>query len=118
MDQYISKVELAVNGQTITDFKGFSEKARELNKPVKLMGKTGFVGQQARHEVDVDYVVPQTGAFDWSAVIDGTLTVTMDGGTVIRFTGVTVQTIGEAKFDGENETTRTITLGATGRTEE
>jgi len=117
-DMYVSKIELAVNGQSITDFQSFSEKSVELNKTVKLMNKTGFVGVTPRYEVEVDYVIPQSGAFDWRGVADGTLTITMDGGKVVRYTGVTVLTIGDLKFDSEKEATRAITLGATARSED
>ncbi|MFA5161148.1 MAG: hypothetical protein WC421_02790 [Elusimicrobiales bacterium] len=116
-DIYVSRVELAVNGKSVTDFKSFSRKPVELNKTVKLMGKTGFVGVQPRYELEVEYIVPQSGAFDWSGVKDGTLTVTYDGGETTRYTGVTVLTLGEMKTDGENETTRTISLGAVSESE-
>lgn len=117
-DIYIAKCELAVGGQSITDFKSFTEKERELNKEVKLMGKTGFAGVTQRYQAEVEYVLPQTAPFDWGTVKDGTLTVTYDGGRVVRLTGVYVLKIGDTKTDGENETTCSISLGASNRTEE
>jgi hypothetical protein len=113
------KCELALNGQSVADFKSFTEKERELAKEVKLMGKTGYASVTPRFQAEVDYVIPQTAAVNWEGVTPGgTLTVTLDGGGIIRLTGVTVLKIGDMKIDGENETTRTITLGATGRSEE
>ena len=46
------------------------------------------------------------------------MTVEYDNGKRVTFTGVYTLKIGEAKIDGENETTKAIELGAEERTEE
>lgn len=116
MSEYVSRVLLDVNGQSIEDFKSVTEKEVEINKPVNLMNKTGFMKVTARYAVDVEYVVPETASeFDWESVSDGRLSIEYMNGKRITFTGVYVLTAGEAKADGENEMTRTINLGATGR---
>jgi hypothetical protein len=117
--EYVSQVTLDVNGKSITDFKTFTENEIELNKEVRLMNKTGFMGVTPRFGCKVDYVIPQTNPeIDWSTVRNGRLSVEFENGRRITYTGVTTLKIGEMKVDGENETVRTIELGATGRVEE
>jgi len=116
-DIYVSTIVLAVNGQSISDFKSVTPKAVEHHKAVNLMTKTGFIKKTPRYTVDVEYCVPETGSFDWSKVTDGTLSITESGGKQIVFTGVYILTVGDVKYDGENEATQTITLGAAKRTE-
>jgi hypothetical protein len=117
-DEFVLKCELAANGQSITNFKSFTENPRDINKVVKLMNKTGFAGLTPRYQFGVDYVVPQSGATDFSGFSNGTFTATLDGGTVVRYTGVYILNIGESKIDGENEMIRPLTFGATDRTED
>lgn len=117
--EYVSRVLLDVNGQSVEDFKAVTEKELEINKPVNLMNKTGFIKMTARYSVSVDYVVPETASeFSWEAVEDGTLSIEYMNGNRITYTGVYVLKMGEAKADGENEMVRTIELGAIGRTKE
>jgi len=116
-DLYVSSIVLAVNGQNISDFKSVTPKAVDRYKAVKLMGKTGFIKVTPRYAVDVEYVLPETGAFDWSTVSDGTLTITESGGKQIVFTGVFILTEGDVKYDAENEATMAVSLGAAKRTE-
>ena len=113
--EYLSRVLLDVNGVQIDDFKSATDKEVELNKRVNLMNKTGFMAATPRYGVEVEYVVPYSGEFDWSAVKDGRLTLKYENGKIITYTGVCTLTIGDEKVDGENETTRSITLGAAGR---
>lgn len=117
--QYVNKATLEVNGQVIEDFDSVTIKERELRKPVKLMNKTGYVEATARDAVDVDYIVPATGAFDWASLVEGRLTLELDGGQRITFTGVHTLKIGDIKFgEGEDGAKQTIELGATGRVDE
>lgn len=117
--EYVSKVTLEVNGQSIEDFKSVDEKARELRKEVKLMNRRGVVKVTPEHKVDVEYVMPaDRPEFKWEDVDDGTLTLAFETGKRITFSGVYVLKIGDLKMDGEKEATRTIELVAMGRTEE
>lgn len=114
MSEYIIRCTLDVDGQSVTDFKAVTIKETELHKPVNLMHKTGFAGVTPRHGVTVDYVVPQTDPeFPWEGVKDGRLTVEFENGRKKTFTGVYILKVGDMKVDGENETVRSIELGAT-----
>lgn len=110
MDEYVSKVTLAVNGRSITDFKAFTEKGYSVRKKVDLMGKKGVTKVTPDYPLEVDYVVPKTGEVDWDSVEDATLTVEYEGGTVRRYTGVSVMDVGDKHFDGDKETVCTIQL--------
>ena len=116
MDEYVSQVLLEVNGQEITDFKAVTEGEVELAKQVKLMNKTGSMGVLPRYGVEVDYVVPaDTPEFDFDGVKNGTLTIDKQNGVRETYTGVRTLKIGSTKYDGDNETVRTITFGAGGK---
>lgn len=119
MSDYVSRVYLDVNGQSIEDFKSVAIKEVEIHKPVNLMNKTGHTKVTQRYGVDVEYVVPEAGsAFDWETVSDGRLSIEYMTGKRTTFTGVYVLKTGEAKADGENEMVQTIELGAEGRINE
>jgi len=107
---YITRCALEVNGKTVTDFKGFSEKARTIRKKVPLMYKSGTAQITQRYEVEVDYVVPTTSAFDFDSVQGGTLTIEFDGGDRVEFGGVATAEIGDATIDMENELVKKIRL--------
>lgn len=116
MSEYVTQVTLEVNGQEITDFKSVTEKEVEHNREVRLMNKTGFGGVTPRYGVEVEYVVPSDAAeFDFAGVKNGTLTIDKMNGVRETFTGVTCLKVGSTKYDGDNEVTRTIDLGAAGR---
>ena len=110
MALYITRLALEVNGQVITDFKGFTEKARILRKKVPLMYKSGTAQLTQRYEVDVDYVVPQINPFSFDGVEGGTLQVTFDSGDTIAFGGVACAEVGDATVDGENELVKKVRL--------
>ncbi len=118
MGEYVNRVVLDVNGTTIEDFKTFTENEIELYKPVNLMNRTGHMKATPRYGCKVDYVVPGENEFDWTAVAGGRLTVEYDSGQRVTFTGVYILKIGEAKTDGDNETIKTIELGAEERIKE
>ncbi len=117
-DQYVSRVALEVNGEEIDDFESVTEKKVELAKQVKLMGKTGFVQTVPRYQVAVDYVIPFGSGqeFDFTTVVNGTLTIDRQDGTRITFSGVVTMDIGDTKYNSEKEATKTITFGASART--
>lgn len=118
MSDYIASCTLEVNSQKVSDFKTVTEGKREIKKQVKLMGKTGFITTTPTYTVTVDYVVPQSGAFDWEKVSGGTLTILKEGGAKVTYTGVSTLEVGESKIDGENEEVQNISLGAIARKEE
>ena len=110
MALYVSRLSLEVNGQVVTDFKNFTEKARVLRKKVPLMYKSGTADLTQRYEVEVDYVVPQINPFDFDTVQGGTLVVEYDSGERTAFGGVATAEVGDASVDGENELVKKIRL--------
>jgi hypothetical protein len=117
--EYVSRVLLDINGQSIDDFKSVTEKEVEINKAVNLMNKTGYIGVTPRYGVEVDYVLPESGdAFDFGTVKDGRLSIQFMNGKRVSYTGLYVLKIGDLAIDGEKEATKKITFGAVGRIEE
>lgn len=116
MSEYVINVLLEVNGQNINDFSSVTEGEVDLAKQINLMNKTGFGTLTPRYGVEVDYVVPSDAPeFDFASVKNGTLTIDLQNGVRTTYTGVHTLKIGASKYDGENEVTRTISLGATGK---
>lgn len=117
--EYISRIRLSINGQSIEDFKSFTEKGSEINKTIKLMNTTGVVPVTQRNEIELEYVVPSSRTpFDFASLRDGTVVVFYENGRVTTFTGVYTTKIGDTKMDGENEVTQTIEFVAMGRVAE
>jgi len=115
--EYVSQVALEVDGQEITDFSSVTEKEVELRKEVKLMNKTGVVSVVPKYGLQVEYVVPKDlTEFDFEAVNDGTLTIDLGNGIRKQYTGVYCMKVGDTKYDGDKEATRTIELIAMKRT--
>ncbi len=117
-EEYLSRIDLEVDGKSIDDFDGFTEDEVEHHRPVNLMKITGFTKVTQRYGCKVSYVIPASGEFDWSNVEDGRLTIEFENGKRITFTGVYLIKIGEMTVDGEKAATRSIELGASGRMEE
>lgn len=116
MSEYVSRVLLEVNGQEISDFKSVTEGEVEISKEVKLMNKTGFTGSTPRYGAEVEYVVPEDAPeFDFESVKNGTLTIDKMNGVRVTYTGVRCLKVGSTKYDGDNEATKTINFGASGR---
>lgn len=116
--EYASRVILEINGQQIDDFNSVTEKEVEIKKEVKLARKIGVVSVVPKHGVQVEYVVPKDAPeFDFETVEDGTLTIDLENGVRKQFTGVYVLKVGDTKYDGEKEATRTIELLAMRRTQ-
>lgn len=119
MPEYIAAVKLEVNGQEIDDFKSVTEKEIERHKQVNLMNKTGVIKVTPRYGIEVEYLIPKDSPEqDWSEVANATLTIDKDNGKRVTYSGVYVMKEGAAKYDGENEATKTIDLVATERIEE
>ncbi|MDA8170321.1 MAG: hypothetical protein M0Z48_00630 [Nitrospiraceae bacterium] len=118
-DQYVSRINLEINGQDVDDFKKCSEGEVELAKQVKLMNKTGHCNTVPRFEVEVDYVIPSgSPEFDFTqltAANPGTLTIDRQDGTRITYQGVVTRKIGKTEYNEEKEASKTVTLGAAGR---
>ncbi len=115
MSDYVSRVNLEINGLSITDFAAVTEEKVEIGKKVHLMNATGFCNRLPRYELKVDYVIPSdTPEFDFTIVKGGTLTIDYQNGTRKTYSGVSTLEIGNAKYDGEKEATKEISLMATG----
>ena len=115
--EYVAEIGLEVNGQSITDFKSISEDARVLRKAIKLMKRTGVIKTTPQLGLKLEYVVPKSAPeFNFEDVADGTITIDLENGTRIKYTGVATLEIGEAKYDGENEVTKAISFVAQKRT--
>jgi hypothetical protein len=109
--EYVSQVMLEVDGQEITDFSAVTEKEVEIKKEVKLMNKTGVVSVVPKYGLSVDYVVPkEADEFDFELVSDGTLTIDLGNGVRKQYTGVYTLKVGDTKYDGDKEATRTIEM--------
>lgn len=117
MAEYVSRVLLEINGQSVEDFNSVTEKDIEIAKEVKLMHKTGVAKVTPRYGVSVEYVVPSDASeFDFEEVSDGTLTIDLENGVRKTYTGLYPLKIGDTKYDGEKEATRTIEFIAAKRT--
>lgn len=112
MALHVIRASLEVNGKLITDFKGVTEKSRNIAKAVPLMYSTGSAQLTQRFAVSVQYVVPQINPFDFNTVQGGTLTVEYDSGDRNTYGGVYTDVIGDASVDGEAELVRTIDFHA------
>lgn len=117
MAQYVSRVDVVIDGQKIDDMKNFKEMELAPRDQVNLMNRTGFVKKTVRHKFTLDYVIPTGTRFDFSAVENATALVAYEDGGSINYSGVCVLTIGEAASDGEKEVVQTITFGAEARTD-
>lgn len=116
MDEYVARILLDINGQSIEDFKSVEEEEVEIAKEVNLMNKTGAVSVTPRYKVNVDYAIPMSAPeFDFTEVKDGTLTITFDNGGGVQYSGVTTLKIGATSYDGEKEAVRKVTFLASDR---
>ena len=120
MSEYVSKIELEINGKRIEDFDSVEEPETDIYKSVKLMGKTGHTKVTERFEgLTVDYVIPSDGpAFDFRTVADGTLTIDRLNGVRVTYGGLYTIKVGKVKYDGDNVAKQTIEFSADSRTEE
>jgi hypothetical protein len=119
MSEYISRVAVEVSGQVIDDFESFEEGEYRVSTPVKLMNSTGHALVTPRPTCSLEYVLPATGVeFDFTQVVDGTITVDYLNGTRKTYTGATTEKIGPRKFDGEKGATKKIEFSASKIVEE
>jgi hypothetical protein len=115
MSQYVSRVDVAIDGKKIDDMKNFKEHALTPREQVNLMNSTGFVKKTVRHKFSLDYVIPAGARFDFNAVENSTALVAYEDGGKINYSGVCCLEVGEAASDGEKEVVQTITFGAENR---
>jgi hypothetical protein len=116
--EYVSRINLEINGLNIDDFDSVEEKEVDIAKPVNLMNGTGFFDVTERYGATVDYIIPKDAPeFDFRAVKGGTLTIDRQNGTRITFTGVRTTKIGATKYADDNAAKKSIELHATGRIE-
>jgi hypothetical protein len=117
--KYVSGIDLEVNGQVISDFQKFKETKVERRKAVNLMRKTGYVEVTARYAFDLDYVIPADDErFDFTDVVDGTVTIDMGGGKRRTYTGVFFMSEGDVTYEDGKESMQTMEFGATGRVDQ
>ena len=115
-DEYVSKVELEINGQSIIDFQAVEVGDAELAKTVKLVGQYGAIGVTPLYQITVDYVVPKSKPeFNFTALTPGTPgTLTIDKLNGIReaYVGVSTLKIGAHTMNGDKEVVRKVTFFA------
>ena len=105
----VSKVLLEVNGQEITEFKSFHEGELEIRKQFKLMNGTGVTDTTPTPAVKLTYVIPKDKPeFDFTTVVDGTITVDYQNGVRKTFPGAYTLKLGSIDHDGDKESTRDI----------
>ena len=119
MSEYVSRVAVEVNGQVIDDFESFEEGELAVSTPVKLMNSTGHALVTQRPACSLEYVLPASEPeFDFTQVVDGTITVDYLNGTRKTYSGATTASIGPRQFNGEKAATRKIQFNATSITDE
>lgn len=113
MAEYISKIEVEINGETITAFSGFTESTITRNIQVELMNTTGHAAITVRRQVSLDYVIPRDSAeFDFSDVKGGTVTVEYENGVRKTWGGCYTLEEGDTTYGTTDAATKTVTLGA------
>jgi hypothetical protein len=119
MSEYVSRCQVEINGQEMTDFKRFVDSERELRAQVNLMNKTGHHKKTPRYQFSLDYVEPAgVKPFNFDDLKGATMAIEKEGGNRVLWSGVCVLKIGEAAYDGESESVKTVSFGAASRREE
>jgi len=100
----ILTLTLDIDKTSIDDFKSIEEHEVEYGKVVEYMNKTGYAGKTPRFGFTLEYVVPKTGAFNFSSLRykDAVVTLTYDGGSTTVYRGVRLLKRGAKKLDGDN----------------
>jgi hypothetical protein len=118
MRETVSKITLEVDGQEISKFESVTEPEETIAE------QEMFMDGPVQYEVDANFspievvaAIPKNEEeYDWRAVKDGTLVIDRRNGTRITYTGVRTLTLGSINYD-KKTARRTISLGATGRSE-
>lgn len=113
MSQYVNLVTIEVNGQSFSDFSGYTDNSVTVAKQVPLMNKTGHALMTPRYgfTLETKTPIPDT-PIDLDNVRNGTVTVQDDGGGRITYGGVYTLETGDGSSDGETEITRTKVFSA------
>jgi hypothetical protein len=115
-ESYVTRCIVEIDGQQISDFKNYREGQRELRRMVKLMNKVGVSEVTPSITFGFDYVPPTSGTeYPFESISNSAVTVELDGGRRVTFSGVAVLSIGESRIDSETELVRPIEFGATSR---
>jgi hypothetical protein len=116
MGEYVSRVLLEVDGAAVDDFDAITLPEEEVRQQEMLMNRAAqFEVTPNLSPIDVVYAIPKDREpFDWQSVRNGTLTVDLQNGTRIKYTGVSFLKEGTTSFDKGLAKT-TISLGATGK---
>jgi len=118
MARYVSRADVVINGQAMTDMKDFDIKALKTRDQVNMMNKTGYVNKTVRHQFSLDYVKPAGTPFDFAGLEGATVVVSMDDGSTINYSNVCTLELGDLKMDGEKEAVQTILFGAESRADQ
>jgi len=110
------RVDCFIDGEPEDNIKDFQEDEFEVAKAIHLMKKTEFAPVTPRYTFSVLWI-PSKGGRDWTKIKDSTVTVVMEDGARINYSGVRTLKFGEITSDGENEISRRISLGAKDRRE-
>lgn len=115
-DKYVGLIVLEINGSEY-EIKSFEPTSKTNRKAVKTMNRHGRVLGHAKgieeHEIRCTVAIPKRGEPNWSALLDGKITIEPQdgGGQRETFTGVWLMEVG-SKFGTDDEATRDLTLGA------
>lgn len=106
-NEYITQIEVEINGTVVSDWKSFTAKKIDLGKIVELAGKSGWAGQTPRYAFDMEYVVPALGEFDFSVMLasPGLVTLWYKSGKKVSYRNVRPISKGDEKYDGKDEVT-------------
>lgn len=119
MAEYVAKLTLEANGESITDFSAFTDMTRSHHVQVELMNKTGHAKITPRYQFSVDYVIPEsTPEYDWAGLANATFTKEYENGNRQTYGGVYLLDEGDTSFDGTTAATKTLTCGAETFTED
>jgi hypothetical protein len=113
----VSRVTLTIDGEEEDNFTEITEPEVEYNKSVDLMHKTVNIPVTRRYKgIKVKYIVPiDEPERNWSAIKDGTLTITYENGQRRVYSGVTCNKVGGETYKDGTETVRDVELSAVSR---
>lgn len=115
MSLAIIRAVLDFDGSQEENFKSITEHEVTRNKRVKAMNKTMIAAVTPEYGLDLEYIVPATGARDFSKVSGAVVKIYYEGGSTRTYRGVHIEKEGERKLDSENELVQNYTFIATER---
>lgn len=114
-EDYVSRCEFALDGKDLPDFKSYEEEDVQFTEQVNLMNKTGNRPMTPRYRFAINYVVPaDEPEMDFTQFRTGqhTVSVILEGGERVQWSGVRLLTRGGITADGESEAVRRILFSA------